>query len=549
MAVLFRHPALPKGERAMTKQSKDQLDPLVSEPLDHNYPDAAQALASELEAELEGNTLARQFVTFHLLNEVFAVNMAQVREIIRVPEVTRVPLAPPALEGVANLRGQVIPVVSLRRLLGLEERPDDETTRAIVVDVGQPVGFIVDRVSSVISVEPDQLEDLAETGTSIDAEYLAGMIKNAGGNAITMIVEFTQLIAEEFALIAKAAQTGAALVRKSADDNQHDEADAQDEIQLVNFLLDGQDYGIAIADVQEIVHVPAVITSLPHTPAHVLGLMTLRARLLPLMDLRSMFHLSPRPLDETSRIVVLRLGNLSVGLVVDTVSEVLRVDLSDVRDLPGLIAARGEDSDITRVCQLQGGKRLVSIVNGRNLFDHPAVRSALDAADAGQGEAAERDDMHENENSDDTRQLVVFRLGEEEFGVQIAAVKEILRVPDELFWVPKSAAYVEGVINLRGAVLPVIDLRTRMGLERAEAHERQRIMVFQHKGQSTGFVVDHVAQVLVVPTSAIEDAPALSDSQRNLLPQVANLTADKRMLQLLDPACLLADYEAVRDAA
>ncbi len=123
----------------MTKQSIDQLDPLVSEPLDHNFPDAAQALASELEAELEGNTLARQFVTFHLLNEVFAVNMAQVREIIRVPEVTRVPLAPPALEGVANLRGQVMPYVDLSPFVGekARSRPPGREDRAVIVERGE----------------------------------------------------------------------------------------------------------------------------------------------------------------------------------------------------------------------------------------------------------------------------------------------------------------------------------------------------------------------------------------------------------------------------
>lgn len=524
----------------MTDQSTPGLDPLAGEPLDAQ---AQGALAAELSDEIADESgedlLDRQFVTFHLQNEVFAVNMAAVREIIRVPDVTRVPLAPSALEGVANLRGQVVPIVSLRRLLGLEEREADDATRAMVVDVGQPVGFVVDRVSSVIGVDSGQIESVAESGGAIDAEYLSGMIKNAGGHSITMIVEFASLVAQEFALIADAAQSGTAMLKKRADNAQEEEDGAQDEIQLVNFLLDGQDYGIAIGDVQEIVHLPDTITSLPQTPPHVLGVMTLRSRLLPLMDLRSMFRLPHRALDEKSRIVVLRLGTLSVGLVVDTVSEVLRVGLADVRDLPGLIATRGDDSDITRVCQLQHGKRLVSIVNGHNLFDHPAVRGALDATDGVHETIMEEDAVEIEETADDTRQLVVFRLGEEEFGVRISAVKEILRVPGEVFWVPKSADHVEGVINLRGNVLPVIDLRCRMGLDRTEAHERQRIMVFQHRGVSTGYVVDHVAQVLVVPTSAIEDAPALSEGQSRLLPQVANLTADKRMLQLLDPACLL----------
>jgi purine-binding chemotaxis protein CheW len=74
-------------------------------------------------------------------------------------------------------------------------------------------------------------------------------------------------------------------------------------------------------------------------------------------------------------------------------------------------------------------------------------------------------------------------------------------------------------------------------------------MVFQRGNTQTGFVVDHVAQVLVVPASAIEPAPTLSEDQSRLLPQVANLVTDRRMLQLLDPACLLQDFDSATRAA
>jgi purine-binding chemotaxis protein CheW len=344
-------------------------------------------------------------------------------------------------------------------------------------------------------------------------------------------------------------------LRTAASVIDHDDDAPQDEIHLVNFVLAGQEYGIAIADVQEIVHLPAAITQLPQSPHHVLGVMTLRSRLLPLIDLRAMFGLTLCPHDDKSRIVVLRLGSqavgngaMSVGLVVDTVSEVLRVGLSDLRDLPGLIATRGDASDITRVCQLQDGKRIVAIVNGHSLFDHPAVRGALEATEHADHDRSD-DTMEDETGADDHRQLVIFRLGDEEFGVPIQSVKEILRVPAELFWVPKSGPCVEGVINLRGVVLPVIDLRSRMGMARCEAHDRQRIMVFQRGNTQTGFVVDHVAQVLVVPASAIEPAPTLSEDQSRLLPQVANLVTDRRMLQLLDPACLLQDFDSATRAA
>ena len=144
---------------------------------------------------------------------------------------------------------------------------------------------------------------------------------------------------------------------------------------------------------------------------------------------------------------------------------------------------------------------------------------------------------------DDEEQIVVFRLGKEEFGVPIDSVQEIVRVPEELTSVPKAPPSVEGVINLRGAVLPVVDLRRRLGLAQVERSDRQRIMVFLVAGVHTGFIVDSVAEVLKVHKSAIEASPRLSGEQAELLARMANLEKHKRMVQIIEPSRLMGQQE------
>ena len=144
---------------------------------------------------------------------------------------------------------------------------------------------------------------------------------------------------------------------------------------------------------------------------------------------------------------------------------------------------------------------------------------------------------------DDDEQVVVFRLGKEEFGVSIDSVQEIVRVPEQLTHVPKAPSFVEGVINLRGVVLPVIDLRRRLGLPTVERSDRQRVMVFLINGMRTGFIVDLVTEVLKIQKNAIESAPHLSSEQAVLLARMANLEQQKRMLQLIDPTHLVAEQE------
>jgi len=494
-------------------------------------------MADELE-EGQGAVLAsetRQFVTFLSGDEVFAVDMAPVQEIIRVPQVVRVPLAPPALDGLANLRGKVLPIVSLRRIFGFPEKGNDDATRAVVIDLGQPLGFVVDRVSSVLGVDPGQIEGVDTIRATVNTDLLSGIIKDVGGHAMVMILDFARLIRQEFdelARLASGSQLGAALAGQAQDE----EEETTDELQLVSFEVARQEYAIAIEDVQEIVQIPETVIRVPHAQSHVLGIMTLRNRLLPLVSLRRMFDLPAQEADEHSRIVVVSLGQISVGVVMDSVNEVLRVPRSGVDAMPALLARDGDLADISEICRLDEGRRMVSIISARNLFRHSAVKEALKTVDSlredEEGAAAAQG---EDERADDDEQVVVFRLDREEFGVPITSVQEIVRVPDELTKVPKSPAFVEGVVNLRGTVLPVIDLRRRLGLPDIARTDRQRIMVFLLSGVRTGFIVDSVAEVLRIPRAAIEVAPRLSGDQSRLLARMANLEKQKRLVQLIEP--------------
>ena len=110
--------------------------------------------------------------------------------------------------------------------------------------------------------------------------------------------------------------------------------------------------------------------------------------------------------------------------------------------------------------------------------------------------------------SSDLLELVSFKLGHEEFGVEIRKVREINRMLD-VTRIPNSPAYMEGVVNLRGKVIPVINLRRRFGMEE-KAHDKDvRVVVVELGGKVLGFVVDSVSQVLRIPRSVTEPPPSL----------------------------------------
>ncbi len=108
----------------------------------------------------------------------------------------------------------------------------------------------------------------------------------------------------------------------------------------------------------------------------------------------------------------------------------------------------------------------------------------------------------------DELQLVSFTIGSEEFGVDILKVQEINRTV-EITRVPQAPHYVEGVINLRGKVIPIIDLRKRFGLELKEYDKNTRIVVVDIEGNVMGMIVDSVSEVLRLPANTIEPPPEL----------------------------------------
>ena len=143
--------------------------------------------------------------------------------------------------------------------------------------------------------------------------------------------------------------------------------------------------------------------------------------------------------------------------------------------------------------------------------------------------------------SGEERQLVVFQLGAELYGVDIARVHEIIRL-QSITRVPRAPSFVEGVINLRGKVIPVVDLRRRFGLPTSEHTRATRTVVVEIGDQVVGIIVDSVSEVLRVSTSTIEPpSPVVAGIDSEYLHGIAKLP--ERLVILLDLDRVLAREE------
>jgi len=149
------------------------------------------------QTEIQETGQELQLVGFKLSDEQFGVEILCVREIIRVVSITRVPRAPGFVEGIINLRGEVIPVIDLRKRLNLEGREFDNSTRLIVVELNdQQIGFIVDSVSQVLRVPADAIEEPPEMVTGIDSEFILGVTRIDDGERLLLILDLKRILSQ-----------------------------------------------------------------------------------------------------------------------------------------------------------------------------------------------------------------------------------------------------------------------------------------------------------------------------------------------------------------
>jgi purine-binding chemotaxis protein CheW len=488
------------------------------------------------------DAVSENLLIFQLAGESFALRLASIAEIIRLPDLAHMPLVPPSLLGLANLRGIVLPVISLRALLQLPGVETNEQTRVVVIRGEAEVGFVVDRVDRLLALSKQLEHDDGGAGTT-DPALLDGTIKGSEGQSTIRLLNPSRLLRAQFSRLGvsttHAAANSAVAIGSSA------AALAQTLISLLSLRLGEQEYALPLDCVREIVPLPGHVSNLPRPETAVLGVITLRDRLLPLVSLRTLLGMvADSGLGPRGKVVVVSLGNGAVGMVVDATREILRVDPSMIEPAPALLTRGNGDAEITSICRLEKGQRLVALLSPDRLFRSELVRRILaEQASAGETESQSEANLMADE------QFIIFRMGDQDYGIPVTAVSEITGRPNHITRLPKAPAFVDGVMNLRGSVVPIVDLRRRFDLSTTEHAASQRILVVTIGRVIAGFLVDSVSDIMKVQSDAIQPAPKLSADQMRLISRVINLEASDsrnkgRMVLLVDPTQLLDQVEA-----
>ena len=434
-----------------------------------------------------------RLLSFSVGDKPYSIPAAAVIEVRRVPALIRVPNAPPSLAGLMNHHGAPIAVVRMSSLLGRTAR-DSRESRVIVYGGAPPVGLLVDEV--------------------------IGLGAGSARAAKAKRLDLPGLLSREFPVgPVDRVRSGFTETREMAP-----KVDA--EVPLLAFRVAGQRYALPLASVVEIFVLPAGVVALPRSAGSALGMTEFRDGVLPLISLAALLGLTEA--EGRRHVVVTRLGRGVAGLVIGTVDGVAHVPEAAIDDVPAILQRGEGDAEIEGIARVGAGRSLISILSPEKLVRNRDVEQAIDGS-------TPRTTIMPDHADAARLQFVVFRLGAESYGLPIAAVDEIVRLPDALTRLPAAPAFIAGIMNLRGKALPLIDQRRRFGS--AATTMRGRVVVVTVGEVQTGFIVDSIAGILRVAASEVTTAPQMPGDGVKVFDRVVP-TADGMVL-IVDPKELL----------
>jgi purine-binding chemotaxis protein CheW len=418
----------------------------------------------------------QQMVSFCVAKEEFAFPMECVREVLRVQTPTHIPDVPDYILGMLTVRGQLLPIIDLRRQLQQQSFADESIARCRAVREKYEAWL----EGAHSGAGPGQL--ITEDSGASDA-FRAWMGEfNSSSHVLMEAVGRLRAAEDKLNRLCKQ-------VREQPRDAMQMASEQQ--VRSITELLLGM-----LGDFEQ------QITA---------------------------------NIQDDQRIVVVDAGGTLLGLVVDHVNEVLHVPTRSVEPPPAITSTAGRD--LSGIAKLDDGKRLLLLLDpGQILKDKDLERNLSAGKQAGDnGVVNQAEKGQSSMNTTDETQLVTFTLGEEEYGVSISQIQEIDRLA-KITKVPKAAAFVEGVTNLRGEVIPVVDTRKRFGLAVRPSDDHTRIIIVDQGGVKTGLMVDSVREVLSVPRKDVSEPPETIQSgvEQQFVSGIAKVNDGKRIIFLLD---------------
>lgn len=453
---------------------------------------------------------------FKIDNNQYSIDSDSVIQILRVPEITKVPFTPKSLVGLCSIEGHIIPAFDMRGLLfnNSENLVDMKSFKSRVLTIkhdSMQMALIVEEVVQNLDMDGKKVE----YEQSHENDSVIGIIQN-NQNIIQILsidklfkdVEMPQLNRKE-----KKSSNKKSLTQSSKSEN-------QDYEKYLLFKMDDEKFAIEIDSVREIIVNTDNITTIANSAKDVVGMITLRDEVLVVIDLRKNFN-KRITFSEKNRILIIRQKDTTIGLLIDRIIDIKDIFTKSIEKLP----EKFRDVKVNGVAKI--GDELISILNNQYIKDLISEKnSSLDEDSSSNLSNMDSEDEKDKEEKNFI-EVAIFSLGDEEFAIDIKDIDEIIRY-EGITQIPKAPKFVKGIINLRGEVIPIVSLQERLKFKESLS-EDTKILVSRIRGMKLGFLVDNVNEVSEI---SLEFVTKTDDSNKTFSDIIILDNGDRMVLKI-----------------
>ncbi len=448
-----------------------------------------------------------QALIFKLDGCEYAVNNDLLLQIIRLPELTRIAYVSKSILGLCSIDGQIIPVLDALKLLVSDESSSsidisDVNTRILLIKHEEFfLAFVVQEVVTSIDVIPENVEFIESEDSPI-----VGFMKHK--DSVVQILSFDRLLQNAKMPTLESKSIHEVQKQEKVEKN----IENRDEEQYLIFNMGDEKFALFIDLLREIIVNRDHITPIANTPDEVLGLITIRNEVLPVIDLRIYFKKTPLKSNK-NRILIVRVGNSIVGVLVDAILDIKELNRSEIEILP----EKFRDFKISGISKQNSD--LISVISKDYL---KTLSQTVLAYTQTQDKDSEKEPGRRR--SDLFNEVAIFSLGEEEFAIDMQDVNEIIRY-ENFTAIPSVDDYIVGMINLRGEVLPVISLKSKLGYQNS-FNDDSKILISTLDGEKLGILVDEVQEIKDVSIELIKE----NSSENSIFPKTILLNSGERII-------------------
>ncbi len=448
--------------------------------------------------------------------EYFGFDGDTIQQILRVPSITPIPLSGSIIRGVVSLGGRIITVIDLGIVLGYSpvDANSQESRILTFSNRHDDYALLVESTEDMGAVDSENYEIIDN-----NEELISGFYRH--NDHICQIIDIKK-ICEDISLESFTPLT----LENAKDETIIDEKDREtSSIDRYLFVkLDKEQYALHLDITREILFVPESFTPVTDAKDEVIGMFTLRDKLFTAVDLSKVFGFCQRPADVQHRLVIVANEGRSIALLVDEVIDVRDIDSRDLEKMQD----HPRDTKIEALYKSE--TTVVSFID--NMFIKNLIHAHFVQ------EQQHKLESENNEKGEEMVEVVVFGIDKEEYALDIDSVQEIIKYC-EITPIPEAPEFVEGMINLRGSVIPILSLPDRLGFSKQVTQE-SKILVTIIGDEKIGLFVDEVKEILCVDDRYISK----SKSENSLFSEILNLNDAKRIIlklresSIIDPETL-----------